>query len=359
MHAKIFYMLGMTGLSNLSKSTLMTKSQNRRIVTSQAIFARAIDILIQGIFMIQTKTKICVCGCTFRRPKGLTDLISSYKTLIEPENVELSFVIIDNDVTPSSQELVEAAAKDFPWPLRYVHEPDPGIPIARNRGLKAAGREGYLAFVDDDETVTANWLVELYRVAKETNATFVQGPVRMTVDRAEDRWWLSTVFFNQGNFEDGAPRHESWTNNVLIDLDFVARNGCKFENRLRYDGGEDTLFFRDIVACGGNGFYAAHAWVTEVQPASRLTWKWAINRQLRYGSTRAMTALLRRSRTEATLYCLVRGIGIASVGLVMLCTTVFKGKRGFANGVALLSRAAGILSGMVGRRTLEYARAPA
>ncbi|MBB5721266.1 succinoglycan biosynthesis protein ExoM [Loktanella ponticola] len=306
--------------------------------------------------MNKAKTKICVCGCTFRRPKGLRDLISSYKTIIPPEGVDLRFVLIDNDVNPSSQEQIETAAKDFPWPLQYVHEPDAGIPIARNRALTAAGRDGYVAFVDDDETVTPTWLTELYRVATETNATFVQGPVRMTVEKPEDRWWLDTIFFRQKEFADGASRHESWTNNVLIDLDFITRKKCRFENRLRYDGGTDTLFFRDIIACGGKGFYAADAWVQEVQPPGRLTWKWAINRQFRYGSTRAMTALLRRSRPQATLYCLARGTAIAGVGLAMMLTAVVKGKRGFADGIALLSRSAGILSGMVGHRTLEYAR---
>jgi succinoglycan biosynthesis protein ExoM len=340
------------------KSTLMTKSQKHLTLGGQAYFSTCGLYLIQGIFMIEAKTNICVCGCTFRRPKGLSDLISSFKTIIEPEGVILRFVIIDNDVTPSSQELVKTAARDFPWPLHYVHEPEAGIPIARNRALSVAGSEGYLAFVDDDETVTPNWLVELYRVAKETKATFVQGPVRMTVEKPEDRWWLGTIFFRQKGFDDGARRNESWTNNVLIDLDFVARNNCKFENRLRYDGGTDTLFFRDVVACGGKGYYAANAWVAEVQSPNRLTWKWAINRQFRYGTTRAMTALLRRSRPEAILYCLARGTGIAIVGLAMLCTTVIKGRRGFADGIALLSRAAGVLSGMVGHRALEYARAP-
>lgn len=306
--------------------------------------------------MTSLKTKIFVSACTFQRPDGLVDLIQSYRTLNVPSDIELAFIIVDNDVEPSSREVFEHATQNFPWPFHYVHEAEPGIPIARNRALQSAGNEGYLVFVDDDETVSQDWLVELWRVAKMTGATFVQGPVRMLVDDQSDNWWLHTLFFRQKNFADGAARTESWTNNVMVDLSFVDRTDCRFENRLRYDGGTDTLFFQDIVNAGGNGAYAANAWVCEVQPQNRLTWKWAINRQFRYGSTRAMTVLLRRPRWEAILYCLVRGGGMAVMGVGLLFTVILRGKLGLANGVALLSRSAGIFAGMVGRRTLEYAR---
>lgn len=306
--------------------------------------------------MPQDKAKIFITACTFRREQGLSDLLRSCRSIRVPDDCDLTFIIIDNDVTNSSQAVFEREIQDFPWPCRYVHEPEPGIPIARNRAISEAGEEGYLVFVDDDETVTEDWIVELWRVAKETGATFVQGPVRMLVDDTADTWWLRTLFFRQKSFADGAMRTESWTNNVLVDLAFVARKNCRFEDRLRYDGGTDTLFFQDIINCGGTGAFAANAWVCEVQPSNRLTWTWAVKRQYRYGTTRAMTVMLRRSRMEATLYCLLRGGAMATVGLGFLVTALLSGRRGIANGVALLSRSAGILAGMVGRRALEYAR---
>lgn len=306
--------------------------------------------------MTSDRVKVFICACTFQRPEGLADLMQSCRSLDIPNELDLSFIIIDNDVTQSSRHQFDQVTQDFPWPCRYVHEPEPGIPIARNRAIQAAGEEGYLVFVDDDETVTPNWIEELWRIEKETGATFVQGPVHMLADNADDNWWLETLFFRQNSFVDGAEITESWSNNVLVDLEFVSKHDCRFENKLRYDGGSDTLFFQDIVKCGGRGAFAAHAWVSEIQPPTRLTWKWAVNRQYRYGSTRAMTALLRRPRLEATLYCLVRGIAMAVVGVGQLISALVRGRLGLANGVALLSRSAGILAGMIGKRKLEYAR---
>ncbi len=301
-------------------------------------------------------SKITVCACTYRRPQGLSALLMSLRELQMPPGTEVQFCIVDNDIRSSARNVVEAAAVDFPRPLRYVHETQPGIPSARNRALAEAGKQGFVVFVDDDETVDPRWLVELYRVARESGATFVQGSVEMQVEKSKDKWWLETVLFRQKIFPDGSPRHESWSNNVMIDMAFVSQHGCRFDNALRFDGGSDTLFFRDMVQKGATGFYARYALVFEVQPESRLTWKWAIQRQYRYGITRANTMTLRVSRPQALAYCLIRSGGMFVWGAGCLATALVRGRVGIADGMAYLARSTGVLLGGVGVRKLEYAR---
>lgn len=300
--------------------------------------------------------KITICVCTFRRPDGLAELFASLKSLKTDPGIELGFCIIDNDVTPSSKDLVAELGSDLPWPVRYVHEPEPGIPSARNRAIKEAGTTGYMIFVDDDETVAEDWLIELWKAARKTGATFVQGPVDMQVEHERDTWWLSSIFFRQKQIEDGAQRYESWSNNVLIDLAFLAEHGCRFDENLRFDGGSDTLFFQDVVREGGTGTFAAKALVHEVQPQSRLTWSWGLMRQYRYGVTRANTALMRMPRWKASLFCLVRAGGMFTVGLGYLLTTIYRGKLGIADGSGLIWRGSGVLMGGLGAKRLEYAR---
>lgn len=299
---------------------------------------------------------IVVCVCTYRRAEGLRDLFQSFQELIVLGEMNVRFAVIDNDEYPSSQEVFQDLAAELPWPASYIHEPEPGIPAARNRAIQEAGSHGYLAFVDDDETVSPGWLAELWRIARDTDATFVQGPVEMRVADEKDNWWLKSVFFRPRAFPDGAPRHESWTNNVMVDLSFISRMGCSFDDNLRFDGGSDTLFFQDIIRKGGTGAFAAEAWVFEVQSPARLTWNWAINRQFRYGTTRARVVLLRSPFWKAALYCMTRGAAMAMVGTILLPTILFRGKIGAADSIAYLARAAGVMSGLVGYRRLEYAR---
>lgn len=300
--------------------------------------------------------KVVIGACTFRRPDDLMALLESLIRLEPVPGVDLSVVIVDNDAQPSAQATVAAVRNRMPWPLHYAHETNPGIPFARNRVLREAGTEGFLAFVDDDETVDPGWLRQLIEVQRRTGAEFVQGPVVMSVEQERDRWWLASAFFRQNSFADLAPLKESWTNNVLIDLRFVHRHGLQFEESLRFEGGEDTLFFQDMVARGGQGRFAREALVYEVQPASRLRWRWGMMRQYRYGITRAKTALMRRAKGAAMGYCLLRGSAMIFLGLVKLPSALMTGRAGLAAGAALLARGTGVFAGLLGRNREEYGR---
>ena len=299
---------------------------------------------------------ISICACTFRRPDQLLTLLHSFKALKIPEGTEVRVCIVDNDAQSSSQSVLHTLSGELPFPLTYVHEKQPGIPSARNRALFEARDSDYLVFVDDDETVDPDWLVELYKVASETLAVFVQGPVEMTVEDAQDIWWLDTVFFQQRIFPDRSVRNESWSNNVMLNMHLVSQLDCSFDDQLRYDGGSDTLFFQDIVRKGGIGRYAAHARVFEVQPKARLNWRWALQRQFRFGITRANTLKLRHSRLRTYVYCLVRGAGMFVWGIGNTLLAIFRGKRSIADGMAYIARGTGVLLGALGVRRLEYAR---
>jgi len=305
---------------------------------------------------LSTMKRIVISACTYKRPDGLMTLLSSLAEIQTPEDAQLSVRIIDNEPTPAAKELVEKCAKDMPTPLHYAHEPEGGIAPARNRALNEAKDDDFLVFVDDDETVAKDWLLELWDCQKRNKAEFVQGPVTLTVEDKADEWWVETLLFRQKTFPDNAPRHESWTNNVMIDMSFVRAHNLQFDPSLKYDGGSDTLFFQKMCKAGGKGVFAAKAIVYEIQPESRLTWKWATKRQFRYGNTRAMVARKTKTKLKAFLDSFVRAGACGVFGLLHLPTTIVKGRVGFANSLAYFARGCGILWGLTGKRYLEYQR---
>lgn len=304
----------------------------------------------------ENKTKVVLAVCTYARPLDLEKLLTSFLSLEIDSQTEPSVVVVDNDRQRSAEAIVANFREAFPWPVTYVHEAEPGIPFARNRALLEARNAKYLAFVDDDETVDPRWLVELLEVARLTGAEFVQGPVVMSVEDSRDSWWLQCTFFKQKRFENLGPRTESWTNNVLVDLDFVRSKGCRFDPKLRYDGGSDTLFFQDVVAAGGMGRFAAKAVVYEVQKKERLNWKWATQRQYRYGISRANTVRLRKPFSVVLPYCVASGTAMFILGTFTLLRGIVGGRVLRANGVALIARGLGVYLGFLGGRWREYAR---
>lgn len=301
-------------------------------------------------------TKIVISACTYKRPDGLSELLSSLKEIKIPDDINLSIRIIDNEPEPAAEKLVKQVAETMPCPIHYAHEPDAGIAPARNCALSEAKDDDFLVFIDDDETADPNWLNELWTVQKNNHAQFVQGPVVLNVQNEKDKWWIDTLLFRLKTFPNNAPRHEAWSNNVMIDMNFVREHNLQFDPALRFDGGEDTLFFQQMTAKGAKGIFAANAIVYEEQPKERLNWKWSIARQFRNGNTRAMIAKRTSSGSSAILKSIMRAGGCAFFGLLHLPTTIILGRKGLANSVAYFARCAGILWGLLGKRYLEYER---
>ena len=122
---------------------------------------------------------VCICVATFGRPAGLTRLLRSLSNLSFQKNRDLfvRIAVADNDADGSAWLSVKEAARYLRVPITYEIEPKRGVSFARNRSVRMAGECDYIAFVDDDEFVEANWLDELLKAQAVYNADVVLGPV--------------------------------------------------------------------------------------------------------------------------------------------------------------------------------------
>ncbi|TIV30245.1 MAG: glycosyltransferase family 2 protein, partial [Mesorhizobium sp.] len=140
---------------------------------------------------------IDICICTFRRPE-LADTLRSVAALEKPEGLEIGIVVADNDDEPGAQKLVKALAEELKLPIRYRHAPARNISIARNACLDASVSD-FVAFIDDDETASPGWLVELMATADATGAAAVLGPVRAHYRQDTPDW------MQKGDFHSTLP----------------------------------------------------------------------------------------------------------------------------------------------------------
>jgi cellulose synthase/poly-beta-1,6-N-acetylglucosamine synthase-like glycosyltransferase len=77
-------------------------------------------------------------------------------------------VIVDNASTDATAARIQSR------PVRYLHEPNPGVSNARNRGIAESTGE-ILAFVDADCLVEPQWLTELVRPFEDPEVGAVGG----------------------------------------------------------------------------------------------------------------------------------------------------------------------------------------
>jgi succinoglycan biosynthesis protein ExoM len=102
----------------------------------------------------------------------LSTLLAASVKLKPPPGQRLALLIVDNDPEGTANAAVENARLSSPMPVHYCIETQRGILNARNRVLEEAILldASYLAFIDDDEIMTPDWLAELYSVLLESRA---------------------------------------------------------------------------------------------------------------------------------------------------------------------------------------------
>ncbi len=233
--------------------------------------------------MAAENRRIDICVCTFRRPE-LADTLRSLAALDMPAGFGIGVIVADNDDEPTAQALVTELAQELNLVVRYRHAPARNISVARNACLDASTAD-FVAFIDDDETASAQWLAELIAVAETSGAEAVLGPVRAHYRTDAPDWMREGDFHStlpvwvQGEIRTG------YTCNVLLNMRADSLRDRRFSLARGQSGGEDTEFFDRMVKAGGRIAFAPQAFVDEVVPSSRAAFDWLRRRRFRFGQT--------------------------------------------------------------------------
>jgi glycosyltransferase involved in cell wall biosynthesis len=302
-------------------------------------------------------TKVAVCALTYKRADGIARLLQSLADQAHTNErpYELTVVVVDNDPNGSARGVVApfaAAGLD----VVYVVEPTLGIPFARNRALDTvpAGTD-FVVFIDDDEWPVATWIDAMLEMQIRTGADCVYGPVEPVFPPNPPRYFIRSRVFDRKRHPDGAALGYAATNNVMVRRSFIARHGLRFEERMRFTGGTDYLFFNTAVRLGMRIVWAARALVYDTIPADRMTWAWVLRRQYRLGNTFAVSDSLGGS-VARRLFRLGYGLSRIGLGVLMLPGFLVSPFWGMRSATHIL-RGAGMANGILGHAYQEYAPA--
>jgi len=320
---------------------------------------------------------LTIAVLTFRRPRDLDAVLPA---LVEQARgvhalgVEARVLVVDNDAAGSGRGRVEAAALAAadpvdgvrPVTVDYVVEATPGIASARNRALAESAESDLLVFIDDDERPSERWLAALLALQAESGAAAVVGPVRSEYEVEPEPFIVEGRFFVRRRLATGTPVDVAATNNLLLDLAVVRRQGLAFDVALGQLGGEDTLFTRSLVAGGGTIVWCAEAVVTDVVPAHRVTRRWVVQRAYSSGNGWSLTSVMLSARGASRLGTRLRlsakgGVrvvgGLARYALGTVSRPLGRRSLGQrARGIRTTARGAGMVAGAWGAGYREYGR---
>ncbi|NSX54895.1 glycosyltransferase family 2 protein [Sulfitobacter sp. 1151] len=203
-----------------------------------------------------------------------------------PKDVILQVIVVDNDVSPTAKPMIKAFQDTADFPVIYAHKPAGNISIARNGALEIS-KARFLAFIDDDETVSRDWLMHLLDTQAQTGAGVVLGPVQATYMPHAPKWMKQGVFHDTKPVWVNGQIQTGYTCNVLLDRDQMAFNDLTFDLEKGQTGGEDTSFFHQLFERDVLFAFAPQAVVSEAVPDIRATLKWLAERRKRMGQTQA------------------------------------------------------------------------
>ncbi len=303
---------------------------------------------------------MAVAVVTYRRPHGLQRLLDSLALLdaCAAPWTQIEPIVVDNDPDESAKDVVALA----PTPTRYVVEPEPGISAARNRAIAEAidAGAGWIAFIDDDETVTSNWLNELLAVAEGESADAVIGAVRYHHPEGTPGWFVGLgVFADQlVTDEDG---FYFTTNNTLLRIDPSPIEPPLFDPRFGLTGGSDHHLGARLRQAGRTVAYAPASFADEIVLPERVGLRSAMQRLLRNGNVMVRVDLA-TAEYDGTPEAKVRaragleGLARIGLGVVRAARQSPDGAEGVARGLRTSVVGAGQILASVGATVEEYRR---
>jgi GT2 family glycosyltransferase len=132
-----------------------------------------------------------VVVCTRDRTADLANCLPGLQLLASQGH---DVIVVDS--CPASDGTAQLMAR-YPT-IRYIHEPRPGLDIARNRGLLAAVGE-VVAFTDDDARVDPGWLAALLPNFADPMVALVTGiTMPLELETAAQIWFERTNGFSRG-----------------------------------------------------------------------------------------------------------------------------------------------------------------
>jgi len=227
--------------------------------------------------------RVVVTVCTRARPEVFAACLNSLVEQEFPPDVSFALVVVENDDHPNSREMVEALAKTCNSPtITYAHEPQIGIPIARNRALDVALAydPDWIGFIDDDEVADRNWLASFVQTARSVPCDVLQGPVEYRYPNSTPAWMSLPTRKHQPT---GRILRTAATSNTFMRA-YIARAdglGLRFNEAMRFTGGSDNEYFFRAADCGAQICWMNDAVVYETVPETRTTLQWQRDRSRR------------------------------------------------------------------------------
>jgi len=130
---------------------------------------------------------VSVILSTYNRAASLGVTLDTFSRLTVPANLRWELLVVDNNSTDSTREVIHRFAEASNLPARYVFEKRQGRSAAMNTGIGESKGE-IIAFTDDDVLLHPDWLWQLKMVFEQFDCAAVAGRVVPLWNQPKPEW---------------------------------------------------------------------------------------------------------------------------------------------------------------------------
>ena len=225
--------------------------------------------------------RVTVAICTWNRARLLALTLGRMSDLVIPAGVELELLVINNNSTDSTEQVVAGFAGRLP--VRHIIEPQQGQSHARNRALAIATGD-LILWTDDDVLVDTNWVAAYVdAAARWPGAGYFGGRIAPRYEQEPPTWLsrnerilsgmlvakdLSPVegHFPLGEWPFGA--NMAFRRSAVNGIQFDPKFGLIGDNEIRND---ETDYCRRLQRAGVAGVWVPSAFVQHWVGKDRMT----------------------------------------------------------------------------------------
>lgn len=182
-------------------------------------------------------------------------LAQAIESVLAQTETDWELILVDNNASEDTKSVISHFVGLYPEKISCVHEPNQGLPSARNRGLKEARGE-FIAFLDDDDQMYDQRLsLQKEALEKDSSSILCFGMIDK-VDHQNTKVlqknWLNPYFYEKfeipidekNNFIDAFP--STW----MIKKNLIIKNNIFFDEHLNPFYLEDSYFLYKAFQVG-------------------------------------------------------------------------------------------------------------
>jgi len=240
--------------------------------------------------------KLTLAVPTRNRAELLAQTLASISAMHIPDGIEAECLIVDNNSTDGTSDVVERFARNAPIPARYVVEARLGSSYARNRAIATSDCD-YIFFIDDDAVAEPDWAIALMNAIVQRKLDAACGIVLPKWAGPPPRWLGPRLYSRLAVHDEQALSELPQRELDAINNYYSANTGFLRETFELFGGfredlgvvgnnpmsGEDTELFTRIIARGGVMGFVPSARVHHIIGPERMTRRYLRRKSFAFG----------------------------------------------------------------------------